>query len=644
MRKTVRSALVLVMSIATLGSLITANATGPSGYEFIEMPDGVQIAVTVAIPAGCTAATPCATIFEMSGYDGGGASADDRGTMCGYEIPCGTLEDDSRQLTRHWDDKAENGAGDYVIVHASVRGSGCSGGEFDLFTWQGALDGKYIIDSWIPKQPWSNGDVGLIGHSYSGLTGSLVAATQPEHLRVISVSGLIDDLYRGITYPGGVSNGGFPVLWTGGIRTLYDVGGGLAPRIARPILDGYPEQTPECIAAASTKSRTVINDAVVQGVSDTDTDWFRSRSLINHVSKINVPVHITGGYQDEQTGARGPTHVWEAIETPKRLLLSNGNHDTAGLYSGTNVTRDRVDWLNHYLYGTPFADGLSDPKVNERQRVRVYLESKSKGDPNGIIDSTDFPLPETAWRDFYLDAAGKLSDSAPSSGEVTYISGSVRNGWFREFGATAGTPLTTREGPDMLQFAAPIGDTDMIAVGPITANLELSTTAPDTELYVEVIDQAPNGTRAYLQRGLLKASHDAIIASNSDCIAGPANAHASCETPGAHMYRPYRPHARADLLTPGERTNFLVEIWPLGHVFRAGHQLRVLVTTPPLFDNYYAYEPKGLVGVNTIYLGEGSKLTLPMIPAGAATFVKPLGAERPCSQQDALRCISASQY
>ena len=50
-----------------------------------------------------------------------------------------------------------------TTVHASVRGTGCSSGEFDLFSWRSALDGKEIIDNWIPNQPWSNGAVGILG-------------------------------------------------------------------------------------------------------------------------------------------------------------------------------------------------------------------------------------------------------------------------------------------------------------------------------------------------------------------------------------------------------------------------------------------------------------------------------------------------
>ena len=95
-----------------------------------------------------------------------------------------------------------------------MRGTGCSGGEFDLFSWRSALDGREVIE-WIAKQSWSNGKVGLMGHSYGGITGFMIAATQPPHLEAATLSGLIDDLYRGITYPGGVSNDGFPLAVDG---------------------------------------------------------------------------------------------------------------------------------------------------------------------------------------------------------------------------------------------------------------------------------------------------------------------------------------------------------------------------------------------------------------------------------------------
>ena len=130
----------------------------------------------------------------------------------------------------------------------------------------------------------------------------MVAATQPQHLKAATLSGLIDDLYRGIVYPGGVSNYGFPLIWTGGIRTAYDVAGGLLPGLLRPQRPGdSPDRQQQCALNTLGKSRTVTNDPVLQASSRRTTTTGRA-SLINYVDKIKVPIHITGAMPDEQTG------------------------------------------------------------------------------------------------------------------------------------------------------------------------------------------------------------------------------------------------------------------------------------------------------------------------------------------------------
>src|SRR4051794_35300438 len=316
----VLAALIPALLLGGLLVLVAAPDSPAAPDTFVTVDDGVKIAAGVQFPKDYDPTLTYPTIFEMSGYDGASAQG---GTLAkDYGIP-GLPQEDSRQVTGRWEDN-------YVTVHASARGTGCSGGEFDLFSWRTALDGKFIIDNWIPQQTWSNGNVAIVGHSYGGITGFMVAATQPQHLRAVSVSGLIDDLYRGMVYPGGVSNYGFPLLWTGAIRPVYDVGGGVLPGLVRPS-DPNDDQDRQqhCAEAAATKSRTVTNEPLVQGLSSTDNEWYRSRSLINYVDKINVPLHITGAYQDEQTGPRGPTHLWEQAKNApyRRLLLLNGNHD-----------------------------------------------------------------------------------------------------------------------------------------------------------------------------------------------------------------------------------------------------------------------------------------------------------------------------
>src|SRR5688500_16434788 len=91
----------------------------------------------------------------------------------------------------------------YVYVHADVRGSGRSEGEFGFLSRQEQEDHVTLIE-WIAKQPWSNGKVGGIGQSYFGFSQWLMAAMQPPHLTCIAPYDALFDPYRCHGYHGGI--------------------------------------------------------------------------------------------------------------------------------------------------------------------------------------------------------------------------------------------------------------------------------------------------------------------------------------------------------------------------------------------------------------------------------------------------------
>jgi hypothetical protein len=621
------------VSTGIVGVVADAQPAGAAPTGFVTMSDGTSIAINVRLPDGYEEGKQYPTIFEMSGYDGGSA---DGGTLLndfglaeiGEQIPAFPLPtDDSRQLTEIFN-------GDYVTVHASVRGTGCSTGEFDIFSWRTALDGREVIDGWIAQQPWSNGDVGIIGHSYGGITGFMVAATQPEHLRGASLSGLVDDLYRGLVYPGGVTNYGFPLLWTLGVRPAYDIAGGLLPGIVRPETVGDdPDRQEQCALGTLGKSRTVANDPVLQGLVDTDNDWYRARSLVTYADRIHVPTHITGAYQDEQTGPRGPAHLYESLSgIAKRLLLTNGDHNTQTLatYGSEPIRQDRKAWMDHFVRGVDGGFGAPDEQLRS---VTTFFEMHRDGSgalvPNGRKDSADYPLPDTEWTDWYLHGDASLGPAAPTTAEAarSYVSGTKRQLWSYQAGGEIGPPLTTADGPDELSYRSAPMATDTGFAGPISATLFIQSTTPDTELFVQLIDEAPDGTHTYLQRGLLRASHRAVDPVQSDT------------TPDGRIYRPHHPHTNATPIVPLQTNEYLVEVFPVGHVLRAGHRLVVKVHAPPLLDSYYAYVPRSAPGINTILHDPAtpSRIMLPFVPLDDVS----LGAPLACGAQEALRCAAA---
>lgn len=148
------------------------------GLNYIPMRDGFTLAATVRPPLGLSLADgPFPTVIEYSGYQVaapgdpllnklGGLFGLPRDPMApGGETDVGSL------LVR---------LAGFATVSVQIRGSGCSGGESDLFDLPTNLDGYGAIET-VATQPWvSNGVVGMVGISFSGFSQIGVAATHPR--------------------------------------------------------------------------------------------------------------------------------------------------------------------------------------------------------------------------------------------------------------------------------------------------------------------------------------------------------------------------------------------------------------------------------------------------------------------------------
>jgi len=581
---------------------VTALAVPQAGqaapdHTYVTMSDGVQIAIAVNYPPGFSPDDEglWGTLFEMDGYAGGG----------GAHNPASF-------------------GNNYVTVHASIRGTGCSGGRFDLFDRRHAYDGYEIIENWIVKQPWSNGKVAIDGYSYPGLTGWMVASTNPPHLTVITLGGLIDDLYRGIVHLGGVPNYGFPAVWTGAYRPASEALGN-SGRYQSETTSGDPT----CAANIATRPpRNAVEDPIIRGGTELqDGPWWHYRSTISWINGITKPIHLTQHYQDEQTGPRGGWVLWENIrsEVPKRLVATNGRHGRSPQESA-----DRRAWIDCWMLHDGDADacdairpGLLDP---DRQ-VQIYFETQGSAQP-AALESSDFPLPETAWTEFFLRADGTATTGTPAADEAAraYVSNS------RGRQPSVVNEVTASSGPDELSYRVSFDEPTALA-GPMTATLFASATAPDTDFMITLIDVWPTGEHEYLQRGFLRASYREVDPVRSDRIAGGPYA--------GRIYRPHRPHTDRDVLIPGEPTEMLVEIFPVGHVFREGHELLVKISSPGVSDpisDIYAYPADQFASVNTIFsdAARPSSILLPLLSS-----LPPISTTAPaCGAQSGVRCTT----
>ena len=107
----------------------------------------------------------------------------------------------------------------YVIVSVDVRGSGASYGTFrGLFSPEETND-AYDITEWLAVQPWSDGNIGMYGRSYMGITQFMAASKAPPHLKAIFPEMSEFDHYS-FVYPGGVFHDDFFRQWGNMIKKL----------------------------------------------------------------------------------------------------------------------------------------------------------------------------------------------------------------------------------------------------------------------------------------------------------------------------------------------------------------------------------------------------------------------------------------
>lgn len=556
----------------------------PVELTYATMSDGVSIALAVTYPRGYVPGATYPTLFSMSGYS---ASV--------YAWP-----QDST----------------YVQVHASMRGTGCSGGQYHLFGERAAQDGYEIIEDWIVDQPWSDARVGIVGHSFWGLMGFLVTATNPPHAKASAVSGLIDEFYRGNVYIGGVQNYGFPVAW-GSARYRPD------PELAGLEYRGLDElQSGDPTCAVNIASRPPQYPFIPRALAEQhDGEFWRTHALERVAPRVEVPIHIRHQYQDEQTGPRG-FRLWELVPdaTPKRLVLSNGRHDSP-VGNG-----DRRAWLDCWI----LHDGQECPRDLTDPDARVQMLFDTVVDETGARfhhpwTAANFPADETDWRAYHLRDGGLLTLDAPDTTEPAA----------RFETAPMGDPrLGTSDLPASVTYMLPFSEATAFA-GPALVELHATVDGLDADVFVEVADLFPDGRLEFLQRGMLRTTHRAVVESASDRIgSGPL---------AGEIWRPFHPHTSSSLepVVPGQPLRLQIEVPAFGHVFQPGHALVLRLSSPPDTDRIggtYSYaSPLPPTVVSVLHQpGATSRVLLPHLAALPAN-----AGARQCGTIHGVACLPA---
>jgi uncharacterized protein len=613
-----------------------------AGYGYLQTRDGITLAINVILP-GPVENGPYPTVLEYSGYAAADPDSPQPSTMIASILG-------------------------YAAVGVNMRGSGCSGGAFQYFETLQDTDGYDAIEA-IAAQPWvQSHKVGMVGISYPGISQLFVAQTQPPHLASIAPLSIISDSARGILYPGGILNDGFAVSWTEDRQ--HDALPGGQPWSQQRIDAG--DQI--CIDNQRLRGQTPDLLALVYQNQYYDPKVGDPLAPVTFVNRIKVPVFLAGAWQDEQTGGYFPTMLDHFTGTDKlHFTLVNGNHtDSLGpaiftrwneflsfyvrqeipvlsdnaklLLEGLAEQVFGVNFVNvepdRFTGAASFADALA--RFEAEPKVRVLFENgaaadSQRGAPEPSFEQSfdSWPIPSVQPAIWYFADNGRLDPALPtgdgadsyiydtSASQRTTITGSDEAVW-TALPAWDWRPLAA--GKAVAYATDPLSNT-MVMIGSGSVDLWLESTATDTDLQVTLTEIRPDGQEYYVQNGWLRASQRKV-----DPLA-------------SSELRPVQTHLIADAadLPPGQFAEARVELYPFGHVFRAGSRIRISVETPggerPRWE-FGVLQPDGPV-INTIAHSAAapSRIVLPLVPGiDVPTPLPPCPALRgqPCRAYEAF--------
>lgn len=279
---------------------------------FIPMPDGVHLAADLYLPPGFEEHQPYPVILEYLPYRKD-ESRGRRYPFYSYFVRAG-----------------------YIFARVDIRGTGRSEGHLvdGEYSEQEQADGEVIIN-WLSIQPFSNGNIGMLGISWGGFNGLHMAMRHPPALKTIISLMSTDDIYQD------------DVHFMDGIMHLdaYELGMDVGNAVPGP---------PDFITDSAWYADRFDTEPWLLKYKRHQTDgpfWDRA-SLNEDYSRIDIPTFVIGGWYD---GYRDfiPRFL-EHTDAPYKAILGPWNHTwphTAEPEPAIEWRDIAVRWFDHWLRG-----------------------------------------------------------------------------------------------------------------------------------------------------------------------------------------------------------------------------------------------------------------------------------------------------
>jgi putative CocE/NonD family hydrolase len=583
-RVAIPSALIIVLLAFTAASSYAQPATEErvsapgqySGYsqpqydswtttsQYVTMRDGVRIAVDVYVPTDGPEQEAFPSVLIVTPYHR--ASVTDTGEILNplnFEP-----EDRPEGLTTLL-------SYGYAIVVADVRGTGASFGyRSTIFSPDEQADGNDLLN-WIVAQPWSDGNVGMVGASYRAISQLLYAADENPALKCIVPRHALLDLYD-MVYPGGLFNKVFVDAYKLSIA-LLDANETLAARDLWPTKPVDEDTDGSLLAEATTEHEQSFDMAAAAAqapfrdstfvIGDGSTRGYGDLAPAGHIQQIEdsgIPIYHMGGWFD--AWPRDTLTMMDTLSNPSKVLVGPYYHLQG--FEGAPV--EYLRWFDWCLKGI-------DNGIDQEPPYYIYTMGR---DEWRFADQ--WPLPEQQMRPYYFGPDNAITTTKPATSEtfdeyVTDYTSKSGEGtrWLCTAGGACEYPERSALDEKNLTYTTPPLQQDLEVTGHPIVHLFASSTATDGALFVYLEDVYPDGTVHYITEGELKASLRKL---------------------DTRPWQPDLPWHRAfaedeQPLTPGQVEEMVIDLLPTSNVFLAGHRLRVSIAgwdadnfTGPQFD------------------------------------------------------------
>jgi uncharacterized protein len=414
----------------------------------------------------------------------------------------------------------------YAVVVQDVRGRYASDGEFNAY-WNEGHDGYDTIE-WAARQPWSDGNVGTFGLSYPGAVQWLAAVENPPHLKAMAPA-MTFSTPRNFFYSGGTFDGSWlDWIWFNiapDIRRRKNLPGPKTRKEAAAVWETEHQRMQEFLPLRDLPDLRDVSPFYYEWLSHPPADpWWDWAELLNKYDRVHAAVLNLSGWYDEAYGPDGATTNFNGLLTARRGEKDARTHTVIGPWTHGGQEESRsgerdfgptaaidydeliLRWMDHYVRGM-------DNGVDREKRVRLFVMGE-----NVWRDEDTWPLKRARQESYYLssrsadDRTGSLERSIP---DKPSLDSSFRSDPakplidpYTAYGAHDYRALAGRN--DDLVFDSDPLPANMEVTGPVQAEIYVSAGCRDLDLWVRLLDVAPDGTALNLMSpglDVLRASY-----------------------------------------------------------------------------------------------------------------------------------------